>query len=57
MTTKCRENFFPTPTEYFLDQAGDLLLDDQVEKSDEKQVELETLLLSVEEEDGSDGDD
>lgn len=36
-----------------LDRAGDLLLGDWVEKSDDDQVELEELLLSIEEE----GDD
>ena len=34
-----------------LDQASDLLLGDWVEKADEKQVELEELLLSIEQED------
>ena len=33
-----------------LDKAGDLLLGDWVEKSDDKQVESEELLLSIEEE-------
>jgi hypothetical protein len=33
-----------------LDQASDLLLGDWVEKADEKQVELEELLLSIEQE-------
>jgi hypothetical protein len=33
-----------------LDKAGDLLLGDWVEKLDDKQVELEELLLSIEEE-------
>jgi hypothetical protein len=40
-----------------LDKASDLLLGDWVEKSDDKQVELEELLLSIEEEDSSDDDD
>lgn len=34
-----------------LDKAGDLLLGDWVEKSDEEQVQLEELLLSIDEED------
>lgn len=32
-----------------LDKAGDLLLGDWVEKSDDDQVDLEELLLSIEE--------
>ena len=36
-----------------LDQAGDLLLGDWVEKSDEQQVELEELLLALEDEDNN----
>lgn len=34
-----------------LDKAGDLLLGDWVEKSDEEQVQLEDLLLSLDDED------
>jgi hypothetical protein len=40
-----------------LDRAGDLLLGDWVEKSDDQQVDLEDLLLSFEEEDGDQDDD
>jgi len=39
-----------------LDKAGDPLLGDWVEKSDDKQVELEELLLSIEEDSDNDDD-
>lgn len=38
-----------------LDKAGDLLLGDWVEKSDEEQIQLEELLLSIDEEDDDTG--
>ena len=44
-----------------LDQAGDLLLGDQVDKLDHLQADLEDLLVALEQElqddDGDDGDD
>jgi uncharacterized protein (DUF2267 family) len=48
---KANKLIFIYMSQRVLDQAGDLLLEDWVEKEDEKQVELKELLLSVEQED------
>ena len=49
-TEKANKLIFIYVNQRVLDKAGDLLLGDWVEKSDDKQVESEELLLSIEEE-------
>jgi hypothetical protein len=55
-TKKANMSIFIYMNQRVLDKAHDLLLGDWVEKSDNDQVDLEELLLSIEEEDNSSDD-